>query len=196
MQVARSDFITEEEYLASEARSPIRHEYIGGGIHAMTGGSLRHNVITLNIASLLRAHLRGSPCRTFINDAKLRVAKAGAYYYPDVMVTCDPRHQSVGSTDMVVESPRLVVEVLSPSTEGIDRREKLLAYRSLPSLQEYVLISQEEAKIEIHRRQGDIGWETVILTPGDPVELRSLELLADFPAVYEESGLELAPGPA
>lgn len=196
MPVAQSDFISEEDYLACEAQSSVRHEYVSGGMYAMTGASLRHNVITLNIASLLRTHLRGTPCRTFVNDAKLRVAKAGAYYYPDVMVTCDPRHQSVGTTDTVVEAPRLVIEVFSESTEGTDRREKLLAYKSLPSLIEYVLVSQGEAKIEIHRRKGDIGWETVTLVPGDPVEFQSLELTTDFPAVYEESGLELAPGPA
>jgi Uma2 family endonuclease len=156
----------------------------------MTGASLRHNVIALNIAALLRAHLRGSPCRTFMSDAKLRVAKLNSYYYPDVMVTCDARHQSISAADTVIETPRLIVEILSTSTEATDRREKLLAYRSLPSLLEYVLVSQNEASIEIHRRQGDIGWQIITLSPGDPVELSSVEILTDFAAVYEESGLE------
>lgn len=106
------------------------------------------------------------------------------------MVTCDPRPQSVTSNDSAVDTPRLVVEILSGSTEATDRREKLLAYRNLPSMLEYVLISQDEALIEIHRRQGDIGWQIITLTPGDPVELSSLELSTDFSAVYEESGLE------
>lgn len=189
MKIAEYSKVSEEDYLALEVRSPVRHEYVCGDVYAMTGASLRHNVITLNIAALLRAHLRGTPCRTFVADAKLRIAKAGAYYYPDVMVTCDPRHLTVGSEDLVVEAPRLVVEVLSTSTEAVDRREKLTAYRGIPSLQEYVLVAQDEARIEIHRRHGDIGWEIVTLTPGDPVELKSLEFASDFPAIYEETGL-------
>jgi Uma2 family endonuclease len=190
MKVASYRQIGEDEYLALEAQSPVKHEYVAGSIYAMTGASLRHNVIALNIAALLRAHLRGSPCRTFMSDAKLRVAKLNSYYYPDVMVTCDARHQSISPADNIVDTPRLVIEILSTSTEATDRREKLLAYRSLPSLLEYVLISQNEASIQIHRRQGDIGWQIVTLSPGDPVELSSVEILTDFATVYEESGLE------
>ncbi|MDX9707603.1 MAG: Uma2 family endonuclease [Azospira sp.] len=189
MKTAEYRTISEDDYLVLEARSPVRHEYVCGEVYAMTGASLRHNVIAGNLFALLRAHLRGTPCRAFVSDAKLRIAKAGAYYYPDVMVTCDPRHLTVGSDDLVVEAPKLIVEVLSTSTEGIDRREKLTAYRGIPSLVEYVLVAQDEAKIEIHRRQGDIGWEIVTLTPGDPVELKSLEFTSDFPAIYEETGL-------
>jgi len=189
MQTADYSKLSENDYLALEARSPVRHEYVAGDVYAMTGASLRHNVIVGNVFALLRAHLRGTPCRAFVADAKLRIAKAGAYYYPDVMVTCDPRHLTVGADDQVVEAPKLVVEVLSAWTEGTDRREKLMAYRGIPSLQEYVLIAQDEAKIEIHRRQGDFGWQIVTLTPGDPVELKSLEFASDFAAVYEETGL-------
>jgi Uma2 family endonuclease len=191
MKVASYTQISEAEYLALEAQSPLKHEYVAGGIYAMTGASLRHNVIALNIAALLRAHLRGSPCRTFMSDAKLRVNKLNSYYYPDVMVTCDPRHQNITPGDTVIEAPRLVVEILSNSTEATDRREKLLAYRSLPSMLEYVLVSQEVASVEIHRRQGDIGWQIITLSPGDPVELNSVELVSDFAAIYEESGLAL-----
>ena len=191
MKLADETYLSETEYFARELHSPVRNEYVAGNIYAMTGASLRHNVITLNIAALLRQHLRGSSCRTFMADAKLRVAKLQSVYYPDVLVTCDPKHQSVGPADHVVDTPRLVVEVLSESTAGTDRREKLLAYKSLPSLLEYVLVSQDEPLIEIHRRSGDIGWQIITLTPGDPVELSSVELLTDFPALYEESGLPL-----
>jgi Uma2 family endonuclease len=191
MKLADEIYMTEAEYLAHEVRSPVRNEYVAGHIYAMTGASLRHNVITLNIASLLRNHLRGSPCRAFMADAKLRVAKTQSIYYPDVLVTCDPKHLSVNTADHIVDTPRLIVEVLSESTAGTDRREKLHAYRSLPSLLEYVLISQDEALIEIHRRSGDIGWQIITLTPGDPVELQSVELSTDFPTIYEESSLAL-----
>ena len=194
MKLADDIYVTETEYLAHEVRSPVRHEYVAGRIHAMTGASLRHNVIAGNIFALLRNHLRGSPCRAFIADTKLRVAKTHSIYYPDVLVTCDPQHLSVGPADQVVDNPRLIVEVLSESTAATDRREKLQAYRSLPTLLEYVLVSQDEALIEIHRRSGDIGWQLATLTAGDPVELKSVELLTDFAAIYEESGLALQPG--
>ena len=189
MKIAQHQQLSEEDYLRLEAASPIKSEFVAGNIYAMTGASLRHNVIAGNIFTILRAHVRGSPCRTFMSDTKLRVAKFNSYYYPDVMVTCDPSHQTVSSGDTLIDTPRLIVEVLSASTEATDRREKLQAYRSLPSLLEYVLVSQEEALIEIHRRQGDIGWQIITLSPGDPVELSSVELVTDFAALYDESGV-------
>lgn len=189
MKLALQTHFTEQDYLAQEMAGQQRHEYVAGQVYAMTGASLRHNVIALNIATLLRQHLRGSPCRTFMADAKLRIAKRQSIYYPDVMVTCDPRHQQVSAQEHVVEAPRLVVEVLSESTAGTDRREKLQAYRSLPSLREYLLVSQDEALLELHRRRGDIGWDIITLTPGDPIALDSVELVTDFATVYEESGL-------
>lgn len=191
MKIAPCTLVSEDDYLQLEASSPCKSEFVAGNIYAMTDASLRHNVIAGNVFSILRAHVRGSPCRTFMSDAKLRVAKFSSYYYPDVMVTCDPRHQSVSSADSVIDTPRLLVEILSISTEATDRREKLQAYRSLPSLLEYVLVSQESPVIEIHRRQGDIGWQIITPSPGDPVELASVELLTNFVAIYEESGVAL-----
>lgn len=193
MRTAVYQPLSEADYLRLEACSPVRHEYVVGQVYAMTGASLRHNIIAGNIYSLLRNHLRGSPCRTFMADAKLRVAKKQSIYYPDVMVTCAAQHQQVGSDDYLVDAPRLVLEVLSESTAGTDRREKLLAYRTLPTLQEYVLVSQDEPLIEIHRRQGDIGWQVITLVPGDAVEWASVDLCTDFATVYDESGLALPP---
>lgn len=184
------EFLSEDAYLEREAASPIRHEYVAGAVYAMTGGSLRHNIIALNVAVLLRAHIRGTPCRVFMSDAKLHVVKQRAYYYPDVMVSCAPTLQALTGAEVVVDAPVLVVEVTSPSSEGTDRREKLLAYRTLPSLREYVLIAQERAEIEIHTRLSDTAWEITTLTPGDPVVLNSVDVATDFHAVYEESGLE------
>ncbi len=191
MKIAQHTEVSEEDYLRLEAASPFKSEFVSGHIYAMTGASLRHNVIAGNIFAILRAHLRGSPCRAFMSDAKLRVAKFNSYYYPDVMVTCDPRYQRVSPGDSMIEAPRLIVEILSTSTEATDRREKLQAYRSLPSLLEYALVSQEAAAIEIHRRQGDIGWQIITLSPGDPVELSSVELTTDFATLYDESGVDL-----
>lgn len=103
----------------------------------MTGASVRHNVIALNLASALRNHLRGTPCRALMEGVKLRLRKERSIFYPDVMVTCEARLLELDAEAQIVEEPLLVIEVLSPSTEGIDRREKLRAYRTLPSLKEY-----------------------------------------------------------
>ena len=97
----------------------------------------------------------------------------------------------VGTADHLVDAPRLVVEVLRESTAGTDRREKMQAYRSLPSLLEYVLVSQDEPLVEVHRRNGDIGWDIITLGPGDPVEWASVQWQGDLALLYEESGLAL-----
>ena len=177
------------EYLALEARSPVRHEYIAGEIFAMTGASIRHNVIALNFASALRSHLKGTPCRALIEGVKLRLRKEQSYFYPDVMVTCEDRLQELDSQQQIVEAPLVVIEILSPTTEATDRREKLRAYRTLPSLKEYLLVSQEQAQVEIYRRRGDIGWDIITYEPGDTVEIASLELKLGMDEIYFESGI-------
>ncbi len=187
----RPSFISEQAYLTQEAGSEVRHEYIDGAVYAMTGGSLRHNLIALNLATLIRAHLRGTPCRVFMSDAKLRVAKQNAYYYPDVMVSCAASLQTLDAQEAIIDAPVLLIEVTSPSTDGIDRREKLLAYRTLPSLKEYALVAQDKPEIEIHTRLSDTSWEVITLTPADPVVFGSIDLTTDFAGVYEESGLDL-----
>jgi Uma2 family endonuclease len=188
--------VSEEEYLRLEAQSPIKHEYVNGEMFAMTGGTLRHNTIALNIAVALRSHLRDTPCRAFINDVRVRVEKTHSYYYPDLPVSCARGAQTMDLSAVTVEDPVLVIEVLSPTTEATDRREKLLAYRTLSSLSEYVLISQDEARIEIHRRRGDIGWEKIEYSGPETVELASVGLQIGMREIYEGVPLEaLMPGP-
>ena len=180
---------SESDYLAYEAQSPVRHEYIAGEIFAMTGASIRHNVIALNFASALRSHLKGTPCRALIEGVKLRLRKEQSYFYPDVMVTCEDRLQELDSQEQIVEAPLVIIEILSPTTEATDRREKLRAYRTLPSLKEYLLVSQEQAQVEIYRRRGDIGWDIITYEPGDTVEIASLELKLGMDEIYFESGI-------
>jgi Uma2 family endonuclease len=177
--------ISEDEYLRLEAQSPVRHEYVNGEMFAMTGGTLRHNTIALNLASVLKSHLRGTPCRAFVNDVQVRVQKANAYYYPDLLVACGREQQALDMNAVTVHDPVLVIEVLSTSTEATDRREKLLAYRTLPSLIEYVLVSQDEARVEIHRRRGDIGWERIEYAGQEVVELVSVGLTVPMRDIYE-----------
>ena len=192
MKTATYTTYSESDYLAYEAQSPVRHEYIAGEIFAMTGASIRHNVIALNLASALRTHLKGTPCRALIEGVKLRLRKEQSYFYPDVMVTCEDRLQALDNQQQIVEAPVVVIEILSPSTEAIDRREKLRAYRTLPSLKEYLLVSQEQAQVEIYRRRGDIGWDIITYEPGDTVEIASLELKIGMGDIYFESGIAVA----
>jgi Uma2 family endonuclease len=182
--------VSEEEYLRLEAQSPIKHEYINGEMFAMTGGTLRHNTIALNVAAALRNHLRDTACRAFINDVRVRVERTHSYYYPDLLVSCARGAQTMDLSAVTVEDPVLVIEVLSPTTEATDRREKLLAYRTLASLSEYVLISQDEARIEIHRRRGDIGWERIEYSGPETVELASVGLQIGMGEIYEGVPIE------
>ncbi len=181
--------VSEEDYLALEARSPTRHEYVAGEVFAMTGASIRHNVIALNIATAIRQHLRGSPCRALMEGVKLHLRKESSYFYPDVMVTCEAALLALGASQQMVEEPLLVVEVLSPATEGIDRREKLRAYRTLPSLREYMLVSQDAVKVEIYRRRGEISWDIITYEPGDTVQLNGIDFELSISDIYFEAGL-------
>lgn len=189
MKIATYTTYSESDYLAYEAQSPIRHEYIAGEIFAMTGASIRHNVIAGNLFAELRSHLKGTPCRALIEGVKLRLRKEQSYFYPDVMVTCEDRLQELDSQQQIVEAPVVVIEILSPATEATDRREKLRAYRTLPSLKEYLLVSQEQAQVEIYRRRGDIGWDIITYEPGDTVEIASLEIKLGMDEIYFESGV-------
>ena len=137
------------DYLAMDDASELRHEYVGGQIYAMTGGTMRHNRIALNIARLLADRLEGTPCQVFINDMKLHVQAADSVYYPDVFVYCG---SPVANDAKVVHDAALVVEVSSESTAEIDRREKLVAYGKLPGLRAYWIVSQHEQRVEVHER--------------------------------------------
>lgn len=180
---AQRALLSEAEYLAMEEESRIRHEFVNGEMYAMSGGTQRHNRIALNMAAALLSALRGKPCQVFVNDVKLNVARGEAYYYPDLMVVCGESYRTAGDAKSVTD-PVLVVEVLSPSTENIDRREKLAAYRRLRSLVEYVLISQDQRQVEIYRRQGDIGWFYLSFEADDDVMLSSLDITVPIPDIY------------
>ncbi len=185
MQLATA-FISITDYLEGEKISPIRHEYLGGQIFAMSGGSEEHNRIGGNIYASLLRHLRGSGCKTFIADMKVKISMAenssDIFYYPDVMVTFHPE-----DTEKYYKSfPCLIVEVLSPSTQDLDRREKRLNYQSLASLQEYVLVDQTEMKVEIYRRLGVGHWSRESLGKEDFLELNSVGLTLTIADIYDE----------
>ena len=175
----RKPWISPEAYLALERTAAVRHEYVDGEVFAMVGGSLRHNAITLNIVMALRPRARERGCDAFANDVKIRVEAANAYYYPDVVVTCE----ATGADSHVVHAPTLIVEVLSPTTESIDRREKRANYQTIPSLCEYLLVSQDERRVDLYRREA-AGWVHEVLS-GGAVMLPSLDTAIDLDAMYE-----------
>jgi len=167
------------EYLEGERDSEVRHEYVSGQAYAMAGASARHNRIALNIAGRLNDLLADGECEAFMADMKVRVAP-DLFYYPDVVVTCDPP----GGDPYFRTEPRLVVEVLSPTTQRTDRHEKLAAYKGCPSLQEYALVSQDGMAVELHRRVGD-GWLTELFTePGDRCAFDSVGLTLALNDIY------------
>jgi Uma2 family endonuclease len=173
-------YISVAEYLTSERDSPVRHEYVNGQVYAMAGASDRHNRIALNLASRLNDHLNGGPCEVFIADIKVMVDPV-VYYYPDVVVTCDPP----GGDPYVRTQPHLIIEVVSPSTERTDRHEKLFAYQRVPSLQEYVLVLQDRMQVEVYRCQRAGEWTREILAPPeDPVHFASVGFTLRVSDIY------------
>jgi Uma2 family endonuclease len=151
-----------EDYLLGEQQSSVRHEYVAGQVFAMAGAGEAHNRISLNLAFHLRAATRGTPCAVFISDMKVRVAAHDAFYYPDVLVGCDASDDE----PLYKRAPCLIAEVISPSTEVIDRREKLLAYRALESLRYYLLVSQDRRLAELYRRDPDGSWRYEVIEDG------------------------------
>ena len=144
-----------EDYLAWEADQPERHQYVDGEVFAMSGANDRHVTVCMNLVMELRQHLKGSPCRTYMVDIKLRVEAANCYFYPDVFVTCSP----LDAQDRLIKrEPTLVIEVLSPSTAGYDRGGKFTVYRQLSSLQEYVLIDPDTRATDVYRKGADGLW--------------------------------------
>jgi Uma2 family endonuclease len=180
-------FISPEEYLAAEETSPTKHEYIDGDVYAMAGASDAHVTISLNCASLLKAHLRGTGCRVFMSDMKARLNRSNRFFYPDVMVTCDERDRS---TSLIKSYPCLIVEVLSDSTEAFDRGDKFADYQEIETLTEYVLISQTRQRIDCFRRNEDGFWVLQSYKPGDKVHLKSVDFYTTIEDVYEDVVIE------
>jgi Uma2 family endonuclease len=175
--------MTYAEYLAAEAVSEVRHEYLNGEVWAMAGGTPEHAALALAVGSELREALRGKPCRAYSADLRVRVVDTGLSTYPDVSVVCGQLETAPEDKDAVT-NPIVLVEVLSESTEGYDRGAKAAHYRRIPSLREYVLVSQAEPRIEVHRRAESGRWELLEARPGETIELASIGARLDVSAVY------------
>jgi Uma2 family endonuclease len=173
--------MTVETYLAWEPHQELRHEFVNGSIYAMTGGTVPHNDIAINLLTALRPHVRAEGCRINIADVKVQVTPS-TYRYPDLVVSCDDRGQTAVTA---IQFPKLIVEVLSAGTEARDRGEKFQAYRTLPSLEEYVLISSTQINVEIYRRGEGRLWLYIAYQVGDTLPLASLGCELRITQLYE-----------
>jgi Uma2 family endonuclease len=154
MSAPAERLLTEEEYLALERAAPYKSEFYAGQMFAMAGARRSHNLIITNVVRELSTQLLDSPCQVYPSDMRVKIDASGLYTYPDVTVTCGEEQFEDEDEDTLL-NPTLIVEVLSESTEAYDRGEKFAHYRQLESLQEYVLISQDRARVERYARQGE-----------------------------------------
>jgi Uma2 family endonuclease len=193
-QAAQQILVTEDEYIARERLADTKHELVHGEVVAMAGGSPRHNAIAGNVAGALRALLKERRCLVFPGDQRVHVEATGLYTYPDVSVACDglrfhPKYQDT------LLNPCVIVEVLSDSTEAHDRGAKFAHYRTIPSLQEYVLVSQHEQEVDHYRRLDSGQWVlTAYQGASASVALPALGCELPLAEVYDKLDL-LAPAP-
>lgn len=176
-------------YLAWEAEQPGKSEYVAGEVFPMLDVRREHAVVVGNIGSALRVHLRGTGCLPFISAMKLRVATADAFFYPDVMVTCDPRDHQAGL--LYVEHPKLIVEILINSTAAYDRGAKFAAYRQIAELEEYVLIDIDARRIEVFRRRPNNEWLFHDYAGEPSCRLATVDLTLEMARVFED--VDVAP---
>jgi Uma2 family endonuclease len=177
-------YLSEQEYLAAELMANVRHEYVDGQVYAMAGAGENHNRISLNIGFHLRAAARGGHCGVFLSDMKLKIAWQKAYYYPDVMLIC--HRQDDG--DNFKQQPCLIAEVLSPSTNKVDRREKLWAYQKIPSLRYYLLVSANRENVEYFVRNSQDEWQSALLEADETliVECENYQAILSLADIYED----------
>lgn len=184
MTVGKSHaYFTPEDYLELERISPIKHEYIQGQMVAMAEATKVHVILTGNLSALLINYLRGTGCITYATDMKVRLPSLGIFYYPDLAVTCDQQDRSLDE-DFILH-PKLIVEVLSDSTEAFDRGDKFSDYKTVATLEEYVLIHQKQVLVERFSRKSESLWVPQIYREGDRMELASIEFACPINFLYE-----------
>jgi Uma2 family endonuclease len=179
---------TPEEYFAWEEKQLEKHEYIDGEVYAMSGGSVNHGRIAIKFTTMLDTHLDDSGCITGNSDIRVNIVKTNNYTYPDVSVTCDERDKT---TTQYITYPRLIVEVLSDSTEAYDRGSKFRMYRHNPILQDYLLVSSTSIEMDLYHKNDAGDWIIINYQEGDSIELKSINLSFAIEQVYR--GLVLTP---
>ena len=178
------NYITPDEDLEMEEKSDIKHEYIDGYVYAMAGANDPHVTIALNMAFVIRNHLRGSSCRVYMSDMKAKIDSLNRFYYPDVMVTCDPRDTQ---TQNHKRFPKLIIEVLSKSTEAFDRGDKFADYQQIESLEEYVLVNTKRQRLDCFRLNEEGIWFLKSYSgEQDSFQLLSINFEGKFVDLYED----------
>lgn len=186
----KKDYVTPEEYLAFERAAEYKNEYFNGEIYAMTGASRKHNLITLNIGAELRAQLRGRDCEAYASEMRVRISAANLYTYPDVVVVCGKPQFEDQHVDTLL-NPTVIFEVLSKSTAAYDHGAKFHHYRTLESLQEYLMIAQDEFRVEHYAKQTDGQWLLNDISLADGMmKLASIQCTLELKDVYEKVEME------
>lgn len=183
---AERALLTVDEYFALEERTGIKHEYLNGQVYQMSGASIGHNRIVRNIIGSLYTKLRGSPCEVFPSDLRVFVKKTGLYTYPDVVIICG-NIERTGKKPDTVTNPVVLIEVLSPSTESYDRGTKFWHYRTIPTLQEYIVIAQDTMHVEHHIRQADNRWLLIdYLYADNVIQINAIQTELSLADMYED----------
>jgi Uma2 family endonuclease len=178
--------MTVEDYLEWEPLQDLRYEYANGEVFAMTGGTIPHNDLALNLYTALRPHLRSKSCRANVSDVKVHLSFQNSYYYPDGIVSCHPQDRDARK---FIQYPTLIAEVLSPGTSAKDRGEKFTQYLTIPTLQDYLLIDSEKIFVERYCRGEGRMWLYYPYIAGDTIALSSLEVQFPIELLYEDVGL-------
>lgn len=181
-----------DEYLRFEESATVKHEYVDGEVFEMTGGTLAHNLIGGNILTLLRARLKGSGCKVYIEAVKVRIESTNSFYYPDLLVDCC----AYDGTSVYTTTPVIIFEVLSRSTASTDRREKLIAYKRIPSLKAYVLVHQARKCVEVFRKESDGNWTIQIIESYGELLLETVpgeKIVLTLEEIYDDLNLESSP---
>ncbi len=186
--------MTPEEYLAFEEQSSDRHEYYGGRVVALAGGNQAHSIICSHLNGLLHSHLRKRPCVIYTSDMKIRADRPRTYMYPDLTVVCG-ESQFEDATRRVLLNPVIMIKVLSESTEQYDRGKKFQFYRSIATVQEYVLVAQDAKHIDHYRRQSEHLWVLTSINGDDGMlELVTIECRLHLAEIYEKVPFDIENG--
>jgi Uma2 family endonuclease len=185
MSTAANTVLTPQQYLELERAAEYKSEYYAGEVFAMAGASFAHVTIVTNLVIELGSRLRNSPCRVCSTDLRLATSASGLYTYPDVMVICDAPAFIDAHLDTVT-NPAVVIEVLSASTKNYDRGQKFESYRAIPSLMEYMTVSQDKIHVEINTRQPDDTWLLRDVRESDPVKLQSIGVELQLADIYQK----------
>lgn len=190
--IAARTYLTPEEYITAERKATLKSEYLSGEIVAMSGASVAHNLITMNTANQLYNQLVEGRCRVFSSDMRVGIGAGVSYFYPDVSVVCEEPRFEDDALD-ILTNPQVVIEVLSDSTESYDRGEKFARYRQLESLQEYILISQDQVRVEHYLRQGEQWSLSEFSALDNMLSLVSIEAKLSLGQIYRFVELETDP---